>query len=478
MIGLHHSARRTHETMGDTGSLSAFLEVGLSPALAKGIEATQQPPWLLPTPIQAECLPLILGGGDVLAAAETGSGKTAAFALPVMQLVHEALQEEERSASPVVRGVGKPDALPPTQLSADDRDPMMAVNADGSVCQSRSERAWSGCRATTGVFAGKHYFEIQVRDEGLSRVGWSTRLGALELGTCPQGFGYGGTGKRSHARRYEDYGGTFGRGDVIGCAIDLSPSSGQGANEGGTIWFSRNGEALGEAFRIPAKLMGRAFYPAVCLKNAEVGVCFGGKSGGKGNGIGKGMGKGKGKGKGKDDTLRFLPNGYVPVGAASLAEATTASMEDGIGGGSGGGGGAGAGGKAPLAIILEPTRDLAEQTADFVADIAPFLSRPSLSSVLLVGGADGAAQNRALRNGVDVVVGTPAHTHRLISSGKLPTHKVSPSLLSLHPPAFSPPFPRFPFAACMRACVRDSLSLSSPTPTPTHALTYSHPTLT
>ena len=40
----------------------------------------------LPTPIQAEAVPLILGGGDVLAAAETGSGKTGAFALPVLQV--------------------------------------------------------------------------------------------------------------------------------------------------------------------------------------------------------------------------------------------------------------------------------------------------------------------------------------------------------------------------------------------------------
>lgn len=48
----------------------------------------------LPTPIQAEAIPLILGGGDVLGAAETGSGKTGAFALPVLQLVHETLVAE------------------------------------------------------------------------------------------------------------------------------------------------------------------------------------------------------------------------------------------------------------------------------------------------------------------------------------------------------------------------------------------------
>ena len=35
----------------------------------------------------------MLGGGDVLAAAETGSGKTGAFGIPVLQIVHEALRD-------------------------------------------------------------------------------------------------------------------------------------------------------------------------------------------------------------------------------------------------------------------------------------------------------------------------------------------------------------------------------------------------
>lgn len=35
--------------------------------------------WLLPTDVQADAIPLILGGGDVLMAAETGSGKTGNF---------------------------------------------------------------------------------------------------------------------------------------------------------------------------------------------------------------------------------------------------------------------------------------------------------------------------------------------------------------------------------------------------------------
>lgn len=49
----------------------------------------------LPTDVQAEAIPLILGGGDVLMAAETGSGKTGAFCLPILQTVWETLKDLE-----------------------------------------------------------------------------------------------------------------------------------------------------------------------------------------------------------------------------------------------------------------------------------------------------------------------------------------------------------------------------------------------
>jgi superfamily II DNA/RNA helicase len=51
----------------------------------------------LPTDVQAEAIPLILGGGDVLMAAETGSGKTGAFCLPLLQVVWESLKDLEQA---------------------------------------------------------------------------------------------------------------------------------------------------------------------------------------------------------------------------------------------------------------------------------------------------------------------------------------------------------------------------------------------
>ena len=49
----------------------------------------------LPTDVQAEAIPMILGGGDVLMAAETGSGKTGAFCIPILQIVWETLKDLE-----------------------------------------------------------------------------------------------------------------------------------------------------------------------------------------------------------------------------------------------------------------------------------------------------------------------------------------------------------------------------------------------
>ncbi|KAJ4929302.1 hypothetical protein JOQ06_004912 [Pogonophryne albipinna] len=66
--------------------------MGVMPEIAQAVEELD---WLLPTDIQAESIPRILGGGDELMAAETGSGKTGAFSMPVIQIVYETLKDEQ-----------------------------------------------------------------------------------------------------------------------------------------------------------------------------------------------------------------------------------------------------------------------------------------------------------------------------------------------------------------------------------------------
>ncbi|KAF1023239.1 MAG: ATP-dependent RNA helicase RhlE [Paracidovorax wautersii] len=70
-----------------------FLSLGLTPALVHAAGALG---FLTPTPIQAAAIPAVLQGADVLGSAQTGSGKTAAFALPLLQRLQAGPQHTPR----------------------------------------------------------------------------------------------------------------------------------------------------------------------------------------------------------------------------------------------------------------------------------------------------------------------------------------------------------------------------------------------
>lgn len=63
---------------------TSFAELGLNEQILAGVDALG---FESPTPIQAQAIPVVLAGHDVVASAQTGTGKTAAFALPTLQLV-------------------------------------------------------------------------------------------------------------------------------------------------------------------------------------------------------------------------------------------------------------------------------------------------------------------------------------------------------------------------------------------------------
>ena len=58
-----------------------FTKLGLHSSLVRGVQAMG---YVDPTPIQLRAIPVVLSGGDLIASAQTGTGKTAAFALPVL----------------------------------------------------------------------------------------------------------------------------------------------------------------------------------------------------------------------------------------------------------------------------------------------------------------------------------------------------------------------------------------------------------
>ena len=410
--------------------MSAFEELGVCPEL---IRAADDAGWLLPTAVQAEATPLILGGGDVLVAAETGSGKTGAFGVPVLQIVHESLRNAA-VARVATRRSGRGDEVsgdggerfPETTaadvaMSASDRSDAFAVSPDGFRVQARDPRGWAGGRASVGVTSGKHYYEAEVTDDGLVRVGWSARDSARldALGTDALSWGYGGTGKKSHGGAFEAFGANGGvpyaKGDVVGCALDCDE---------GRISFFKNGEAVdggdGVAFALDLeKVFGRreknekkirapALFPAVCLKNAECVLRFGNKRG--------------------DAFAHAPPSGYAAIAKAAVGQWVAGDDDDDdddeeilpaapiVSASSP---------RTPRALIVEPTRELAEQTYAFFDAFATHLVRPTVAAALFVGGGGGRdskkTQTEALTRGAgcDVAVGTPGRVLDLVESGVL-----------------------------------------------------------
>ena len=71
----------TQSTNPGDGTPVAFSDLGLSEAVLKAVETLG---YEQPTPVQAQAIPYVLEGRDLLAAAQTGTGKTAAFLLPTM----------------------------------------------------------------------------------------------------------------------------------------------------------------------------------------------------------------------------------------------------------------------------------------------------------------------------------------------------------------------------------------------------------
>jgi len=67
----------------------SFSQLGLSEAI---VRAVTECGYTIPTPIQAQAIPAVLAGGDLLAGAQTGTGKTAGFALPILQRLSAASQ--------------------------------------------------------------------------------------------------------------------------------------------------------------------------------------------------------------------------------------------------------------------------------------------------------------------------------------------------------------------------------------------------
>ena len=123
----------------------SFSTLGLAPGLLRAVAAQG---YTEPTPVQRESIPFVLAGRDLLAGAQTGTGKTAAFVLPMLQLL--AANPPRQGGRPRIRAL----ILVPTRE--------LAIQVEESV------RVYgSNSRRSTTIYGG---------------VGMGGQLGALQRG--------------------------------------------------------------------------------------------------------------------------------------------------------------------------------------------------------------------------------------------------------------------------------------------------------
>ncbi|XP_077971130.1 uncharacterized protein LOC120346575 isoform X2 [Styela clava] len=158
----------------------------------------------------------------------------------------------------------------------------LEISPEGYSCQPLCKDGfaymWAGAKATFGIRKGKVCYEVKVAenlevstadftDIHVVRVGWSTDAATLQLGEDKNSFGYGGTAKKSEARRFIDYGRRFDKGDVIGCYLAIE-------NGWADISYCVNGRHCGSAFKVRWNA-DEALYPHILSKNCRLEVNFG-----------------------------------------------------------------------------------------------------------------------------------------------------------------------------------------------------------
>ena len=137
--------------------MPTFSELGLIPEL---LRAVAERGYTEPTPIQAQAIPLILEGRDVMGGAQTGTGKTAGFTLPLLQRL---AQHANTSASPARHPVRALILAPTRELAAQIEE---SVQAYGKHLALRYSVVFGGISFDPQVQALRRGVEILVATPG------------------------------------------------------------------------------------------------------------------------------------------------------------------------------------------------------------------------------------------------------------------------------------------------------------------------
>lgn len=116
---------------------NSFKTLGFAPQLEKLIEVNG---FTSPTPIQMKAIPLVRQGYDLLAAAQTGTGKTAAFVLPMLQkIIEEPTLYQKRVPRVLV-------LTPTRELAAQVGETILSLGKDLGVRSAVVSAAWASIR--------------------------------------------------------------------------------------------------------------------------------------------------------------------------------------------------------------------------------------------------------------------------------------------------------------------------------------------
>ena len=161
-----------------------FLDFGLSPELLRAVTDRK---YTVPTPIQEKAIPHVIAGRDLLGCAQTGTGKTAAFALPILQRLgrtgrgqesrHPGRKGKGRSPRPVRALVLTPTRELATQIGESFREygkytGLKQTVVYGGVSQGPQERALQGGVDVLVATPGRL---LDLMSQGL------VKLGAIEV---------------------------------------------------------------------------------------------------------------------------------------------------------------------------------------------------------------------------------------------------------------------------------------------------------
>ncbi len=135
----------------------SFDNLGLSEAL---VRAVAEAGYTQPTPIQSQAIPVVLSGKDLLAGAQTGTGKTAAFVLPILQRLMQG------AGAPGAKGARKIRSLilaPTRELAAQVEE---SVRTYGKHSQLRSSAVFGGVSINPQIETLRRGVDILVATPG------------------------------------------------------------------------------------------------------------------------------------------------------------------------------------------------------------------------------------------------------------------------------------------------------------------------